>query len=71
MFCLALFQQHAGLVYENIPVVATSTVILGWHAGVRGTNHGVLGKTSVRKLRVGKIRLRECGRFWTPPHSVA
>jgi hypothetical protein len=29
MFCLAIFQQHAGLVCENIPVVAPNTVILG------------------------------------------
>jgi len=67
MFCLAIFQQHAGLVCENIPVVATNTVILGDTRVLRAPITVYWGKTAVRKLRVGKMWLRECGRFWTPP----
>jgi hypothetical protein len=42
----------AGVFCEYIPVFATNTVVLGGTRGVRGTNQSVLGKATVRKLRV-------------------
>jgi hypothetical protein len=67
MFCLAIFQQHAGLVCENIRVVATNTVILGDTRvlGAPITAHWT--KPQGANFVLEKIRLRECGRFWTPP----
>lgn len=38
MFCLAIYQQHAGLACENIPVVAPNTAILGDTRVLRAPN---------------------------------